>query len=183
MNVLCPLRGGKPGEAEEYINDCTGGLAPGSDDTTTWADRTVQETFALSCVLLKCSFPVSSQHWKLSTSEEARSQDPLHWTHCSPLAFSRYVSASLILGGRSKHQVYSSSQVTYSLCCKTKCWAAVMAADTRFPSCLPRCQSQKGSQRWSRHFPAEASLFDWGGGSREETKTFSTGRWAHAPKA
>lgn len=53
------------------------GLAPGTDNTTTWADRTVQETFALSCVSLKCSFPVSLQHWKLSTSEEARPQDPL----------------------------------------------------------------------------------------------------------
>lgn len=53
------------------------GLAPGTDNTTTWTDRTVQETFALSCVLLKLSFPVLLQHWKLSTSEEARPQDPL----------------------------------------------------------------------------------------------------------
>jgi len=27
------------------------------------------------------------------------------------------------------------------------------------------------------------SPFDWGGGGREETQTFSTGRWAHALKA
>lgn len=53
------------------------GLAPGTDNTTTWADRTVQEAFALSCVSLKRSFPVSSQHWKLSTSEEARPQNSL----------------------------------------------------------------------------------------------------------
>lgn len=35
VNALWPLRGGKTGEAGEYISDCTGGLAPGSDNTTT----------------------------------------------------------------------------------------------------------------------------------------------------
>lgn len=129
-------------------------------------------------------------HCSIGSFQHQKRQDPKssaaeHWKHCSPLAFSRYASASPILGGRSKHQAYSSSQVSYSPCCKSKCWAAVTvtAADTRFPSCLPRCQSQKGSQRWSRHFSAGASQFDWGAGSREETQTFSTGRWAHAPKA
>lgn len=129
------------------------------------------------------SLTAALEAFNIRRSKTPRSSAAELWKCCSLLAFSRCVSASVIIGGRSKHQVYSSSQVSYSLCCKPECWAAITAADTRFPSCLPRCQSQKGSQSWSRHFPAGASLFDWGGSSREETQTFSTGRWAHALKA
>lgn len=41
----------------------------------------------------------------------------------------------------------SSSQVSHNLCCHTQRLAVVTAAETRLPSCLPRCQRQKGSRR------------------------------------
>lgn len=72
VKVLCPLKGGKPGEAGEDISDCTGG----------WLQALIAQPHGqtgqcLSCVSLKRSFPVSLQHWKLSMSEEARPQDLL----------------------------------------------------------------------------------------------------------
>lgn len=122
------------------------GLASGTDNTTTWADRTVQEAFALSRVSLKRFFSLIAalEAFNIRRGKTPKFSAAEHWKRFSPLAFSRYASASPILGGRSKHQVYSSSQVSYSLCCKTECWAAVTAADTRVSLVPPKVPEPKG---------------------------------------
>lgn len=162
------------------------GLAPDTDNTTTWADRTVQEAFALSCVLLKHSFPVSSQHRKLSTSEEARSQNSLQQSTGNAAAPWHSLDMPRLLrsleAGANIKCILPPKSLT-ACAAKPNAGLQQQQQTQEFPLCLPRCQSQKGFQKWSGHFPGGASLFDWGGGSREETQTFSTGRWAHALKA
>lgn len=68
--------------------------------------------------------------------------------HCkcySPSAFSRYALASLILEAGANVECILPHKSLTTCAAKHDGLAVVTAADTRFPSCLRRCQRQKGS--------------------------------------
>lgn len=145
---------------------------------------------SLLCLVLRstCSFPVSFQHWKLPTSEEARSRSPLQHGTGNATAPRRSLDMPQLLWYLRQEQTSSVffltnllqpvlQNITLSCSNSSRHEVSLMPPEVSAPEGLLEVE-------WPRpDCLAWASPFDWGGGGREETQTFITGHWAHALKA
>lgn len=172
-----------------YIHNCTEGTGSRCwqrKHTCGWDSAT--ETFALSCASLMHSFPVSFQHWKFLTSEEARSQSPLQHGTGNATAPQRFLDMPRLLWYLRKEKTSSVFFLTSLLQPVLQNITLSCSNSSRHKVSLmpPEVLAPEGLLEVERPCPdclAWVSPFDWGGGGREETQTFSTGCWAHALKA